>query len=162
MSMGTALEWGFVVGLVFCVALVRGLYAAGVAGMPRREGLTRAFAHSLVPIAVAYAVAHYFSLLLYNGQSVWALASDPLGNGSDYFGTAGTTIDYGVITATGIWYVQVVALVVGHAAALALAHDRALVVYRSPRGATRSQVVMLVVMIAFTSLGLWLLSVSNS
>ena len=43
-----------------------------------------------------------------------------------------------------------------------LAHDRALALYRSPRGATRSQIVMLVVMVVFTSLGLWLLSVSNT
>ena len=53
---------------------------------------------------------------------------------------------------------QVVALVLGHVAGLALAHDRALVVYRRPRDATRSQYWMLAVMVGFTSLGLWLLS----
>ena len=62
------------------------------------------------------------------------------------------------MSATGIWYVQVGALVVGHVAALVLAHDRALTVYGSARAATRSQVVMLVVMVGFTLLGLWLLS----
>ena len=67
-------------------------------------------------------------------------------------------IDYGVVSATGIWYVQVGALVVGHVAALVLAHDRALELYGSAREATRSQVVMLVLMVAFTCLGLWLLS----
>jgi hypothetical protein len=48
--------------------------------------------------------------------------------------------------------------VIGHVAALVLAHDRALAVYGSPRAATRSQVVMLMVMVLFTLLGLWLLS----
>ena len=67
-------------------------------------------------------------------------------------------MDYSVVSATGIWYVQVGALVTGHVAALVLAHDRALVVYGSPRAATRSQIVMLVVMVLFTLLGLWLLS----
>jgi hypothetical protein len=168
MSKGAALEWAFVVGLAVCIALVSALYRVGVAGMGSGAsrlslgGRTRAFVHSLVPIAVAYVVAHYFSLLAYQGQAVWWLASDPLGDGSDLFGTAGGTIDYGVVSATGIWYVQVGALVCGHVAALVLAHDRALALYRSARGATRSQVVMLVVMVAFTSLGLWLLSVSNS
>jgi hypothetical protein len=168
MSKGAGLEWAFVVGLVACVALVRALYAAGVAGMGKgRIGLTMgeraaAFVHSLAPIAAAYVVAHYFSLLAYQGQAAWWLASDPLGDGSDWFGTAGGSIDYGVVSATGIWYVQVAALVTGHVGALVLAHDRALALYRSPRDATRSQVVMLVVMVAFTSLGLWLLSVSNS
>ena len=67
-----------------------------------------------------------------------------------------------MITATEIWYVQIITLVVGHISAIVLAHDRALVVYRDPQKATRSQIAMLVVMVAFTSLGLWLLSVSNS
>jgi hypothetical protein len=130
--------------------------------MPRdrlsRRELSRRFAHTLIPIAAAYLVAHYFSLLAYSGQSLWTLANDPLGDGSDLFGGAGTGIDYSVVSATGIWYVQIAALVVGHVAALVLAHDRALVVYGSPRAAARSQVVMLIVMVGFTVLGLWLLS----
>ena len=93
--------------------------------MPGRPG--PALVHSLVPIVAAYVVAHYFSLLAYNGQDVLRLLSDPLGDGSDLFGTAQNTIDYSVVSATAIWYVQVVALVLGHVAALVLAHDRALV-----------------------------------
>ena len=57
-----------------------------------------------------------------------------------------------------IWYVQVGALVIGHAAGLMLAHDRALVTYRRAAQATRSQYWMLAVMVGFTSLGLWILS----
>src|SRR5215216_3905511 len=120
--------------------------------MPRRalrlshRELGRRFVHTLIPIAAAYLVAHYFSALAYNGQSFSTLASDPLGDGSDIFGTAGRGIDYSVVSATAIWYVQVAALVVGHVAGLVLAHDRALSLYGSHRGATRSQVVMLVVM----------------
>jgi hypothetical protein len=89
-----------------------------------------------------------------------SLSSDPLGNGSDLFGTASSGIDYGVIGATGIWYVQVGALVLGHAAGLTLAHDRALDVYSRLSRATRSQYWMLAVVVGFTSLGLWLLSAS--
>ena len=66
------------------------------------------------------------------------------------------------MTATAIWYVQVAALVIGHVAGLILAHDRALVTFKDGRAATRSQYWMLAVMIAFTSLGLWLLSAANS
>jgi hypothetical protein len=165
LSKAHALEWTFVTGLVACIALVALLYRIGVLGMGGDRPVgerSRAFAHSLIPIAAAYVVAHYFSLLVYQGQAVWWLASDPLGDGSDWFGTAGGSIDYSVVSATGIWYVQVGALLSGHVAALVLAHDRALALYRTPRSATRSQVVMLAVMVAFTSLGLWLLSVSNS
>jgi hypothetical protein len=111
-----------------------------------------------VPIALAYAIAHYFSLLAYQGQAVAFLISDPLGTGADLLGTAAVGIDYDVIRATGVWYVQVGALVVGHVCGLVLAHDRAVALYREPSDATGSQYWMLAVMIAFTSLGLWLLS----
>jgi hypothetical protein len=165
-SQEIALEITFTIGLVGMVLFVAGIWRAGIAGMGSIGGqhnggeLVRRFAHSLIPIALAYVVAHYFSLLAYQGQAMASLASDPLGNGSDVFGTATATIDYNVITATGVWYVQVAALVLGHAAGLTLAHDRALSVYRRVRDATRSQYWMLAVMVGFTSLGLWLLSAS--
>ncbi|UGS37723.1 fenitrothion hydrolase [Capillimicrobium parvum] len=152
------------IGIAGGILAVAALYRLGVLGM-RSVGeqhsvgeLSRSFAHTLVPIALAYVVAHYFSLLAYQGQATAFLISDPLGDGSDVFGTASSTIDYGWISATGIWYVQVGALVIGHVAGLVLAHDRALALYRSPRAATRSQYWMLAVMVGFTSLGLWLLS----
>jgi hypothetical protein len=165
-SQEVALEITFTIGLLFMVCFVGGLYRAGIAGMGSIGGrhepgeLAGRFAHSLIPIALAYVVAHYFSALAYQGQAMASLISDPLGDGSNIFGTATTTIDYNVITATGIWYVQVAALVLGHAAGLTLAHDRALTVYRRVRDATRSQYWMLAIMVGFTSLGLWLLSAS--
>jgi hypothetical protein len=122
------------------------------------ETLTRKFAHALVPIAFAYVVAHYFSLLLWQSQAIVYLSSDPLGNGTNLFGTNGFQIDYHLISYAGIWYVQVAALLTGHVGGLALAHDRALVLYRVPAEAVRSQYWMLAVMVAFTSFGLWLLS----
>jgi hypothetical protein len=161
-----ALEITFTIGLLLMVLFVSAIYRLGVWGMGSIGArhapgeLARRFAHSLIPIALAYVVAHYFSLVAYQAQAMASLVSDPLGDGSDLLGTAGTGIDYGVIGATGIWYVQVGALVLGHAAGLTLAHDRALVVYRRVRDATRSQYWMLAVMVGFTSLGLWLLSAS--
>jgi hypothetical protein len=159
-----ALEGAGTVGLLAMVALISLLFRLGVQGMhtvgrrrPTSE-LSAAFAHTLIPIALAYVVAHYFSLLAYNGQALPALLSDPLGDGSDLLGTAQVAIDYTWVTATGIWYVQVGALILGHVAGLALAHDRALAIYDRARDATRSQYWMLAVMVAFTSLGLWLLS----
>jgi hypothetical protein len=159
-----ALEAASTVGLIAMVLVVSLLYRLGIAGMHtvgrRRptDELAGLFAHTLIPIATAYVVAHYFSLLAYQGQAMAALISDPLGHGADLFGTASVAIDYTWIGATGIWYVQVGALVLGHVAGLALAHDRALAIYDRARDATRSQYWMLAVMVAFTSLGLWLLS----
>jgi hypothetical protein len=105
-----------------------------------------------VPIALAYVGAHYATLLLFQGQAIVPLVSDPLGRGDDLFGTADRAIDYTVIGATTTWYLQVGLILAGHVAALALAHDRALVLYGRGRRATRSQVPMLVVMIGFTCL----------
>ena len=102
-----------------------------------RIELGRSFAHTLVPIAAAYVVAHYFSLLAYNGQDIWRLMSDPLGDGSDLFGGAGRSIDYSVVSATAIWYAQVGSLVLGHVCALVLGHDRALTHYSDPKTGTR-------------------------
>jgi hypothetical protein len=159
-----AQELAYSVGLLFCILLIGGVYRAGIFGMRRvsqryaTDTLVRAFVQTLVPIAFAYVLAHYFSLLLWQSQAMVYLASDPLGNGANIFGTKHFQIDYHVISYVEIWYVQVAALITGHVGALALAHDRALVMYKDPREAVRSQYWMLAVMVAFTSLGLWLLS----
>jgi hypothetical protein len=159
-----AQELAYSVGLVFCILLITAVYRVGIFGVHSvsdrydRHTLTRTFVHSLVPIAFAYVLAHYFSLLLWQSQAMVYLASDPLGNGANLFGTSGFQIDYHLISYAAIWYVQVAALVSGHVGGLALAHDRALVLYKDPEEAVRSQYWMLAVMVAFTSFGLWLLS----
>lgn len=158
----------FTVGLLAGFAVAAAVYLLGVVGMRLADGdrsvgeLAREFVHSLVPIAFGYALAHYLSLLIFQGQAVAYLLSDPLGDGSDLFGTAGMMIDYTVIGATGIWYLQIGVIVLGHIGALVLAHDRALAAFRRRRGALRSQVVMLGMMVAFTGLALWLISAANS
>jgi hypothetical protein len=163
-SQTPALELAYSLGLLLCIGLIVAVYRVGILGVRSVSGrydageLTRAFAHTLVPIAFAYVLAHYFSLLLWQGQAIGYLASDPLGDGSNLLGTAGYEIDYHVISYAAIWYVQVAALIAGHVGGLALAHDRALVMYDEPEEAVRSQYWMLAVMVAFTSFGLWLLS----
>jgi hypothetical protein len=155
--------------LAIVLAGVSGLYWLGVQGMhtvrgspPVRE-LTRSFAHTLIPIALAYLVAHYFSAFLYQEQAQFTyILSDPLGHGSDLFGTAGGGINYGIVSSNTVWYVQVAALVIGHVTALTLAHDRALAVYDNVRHASRSQYFMLAVMVGFTCFGLFLLSQANA
>jgi hypothetical protein len=158
-------ELTYSLGLVLCILLILAVYRAGVLGVHSVSArydpgeLTRTFAHTLVPIAFAYVLAHYFSLLLWQSQAMGYLISDPLGNGSNLFGTAGYEIDYHIISYAAIWYVQVAALLAGHVAGLMLAHDRALVLYKGDlQAAVRSQYWMLAVMVAFTSFGLWLLS----
>jgi hypothetical protein len=155
--------------LLLCFGGVALVYLLGVRGMrtvpgaPSSAKLRSGFAHTLIPIALAYLVAHYFSLFVFQEQAQFTyLLSDPLGTGTtDLFGTASSGVDYTVLSANAIWYVQVAALVVGHVIGLMLAHDRALVYWPDYRKATASQYWMLAVMVAFTCFGLYLLSVAN-
>lgn len=151
------------IGLIAVIGIVVGFYRLGIEGMksshiemsPRE--LSQTFAPSLVPIMLGYVVAHYFSFIIFQGQEIWPLASDPLGDGANYLGSVSAGIDY-FISSKQIWYFQVALLVLGHVAGLAVAHDKALAVWGKARAAVQSQLWMLVVMVGFTSLGLWLLS----
>lgn len=158
----------FTLGLIAAVLIVYGFYRLGIRGVSTVGGdldtktLAGRFIYSLVPIAAVYSIAHYVSFLAYQGQAMASLISDPLGDGSNILGTASVTIDYGLLSATAIWYIQVGVLVTGHVCGLVLAHDRALELYEESHVATRSQYWMLVIMVGFTTLGLWLLSQSNA
>jgi hypothetical protein len=151
MTLALAAVWA---AFALAVAVMRRL-----AGGPAPGALAQAFAHCFIPIALAFLVAHYFSFFLQQIQAQFTyLVSDPLGRGWDLFGNAGHRIDFAVLSETVIWSVQVCALVLGHALALVLAHDRALAVYASARDAVRSQYPMLALMVVYTLLALALIS----
>lgn len=151
-----------VAGLVAAIAVVLLAYLAAtwvarsMVGAP--ASLASQFALSLVPIALVYAVAHYFSLFVIQGQFLAPLLSDPLGRGWDLFGTASVQPDIGLLGPNTIWYVQATSLVVGHVAGLIVAHDRAVGIFRDRGDALRSQYAMLALMVVYTVGGLWLLS----
>jgi hypothetical protein len=163
-----SLELTFLLGMLAMVLFVSSFYWLGILGARSAGGgfsareLAGQFVHSLVPIAAAYVGAHYFTLLLYQGQSLAYLASDPLGEGSNILGTAGWQVHYGLIGSSVEWYVKVAMIVSGHVAGLILAHDRAVAIYRDARQAVRSQYWMLGVMLGFTMLAIWLVSESNT
>jgi hypothetical protein len=163
--LGTKIGWDrtFVntIGLVWVIAIVYVVYfaaawgAAYLGGTDRSEAPQR-FVPSLVPIALAYAIAHYFSLFMIEGQSAIALISDPFGRDWDLFGTATNVVDLAIVSTSTIAWVQVAAIVVGHVAGVVVAHDIA-VEDMPVRRAVRSQYAMLAVMIAYTVGGLALL-----
>lgn len=126
---------------------------AGIAGAT----VAVRFAHTLVPIAFAYAFAHYFTLVVFEGQYVISAISDPFGLGWDLFGTADRRIDYTLIGPSLVWWIQVAAIIGGHVAGVVLAHERALADFPTET-AVRSQYAMLGLMVALTGLGLVILS----
>ena len=149
------------VGLLVMIVVVGLAYVGAMAVVARRmdrplEEMTGAFAHTLVPIVVAYAVAHYFSFLVFEGQAALALASDPLGRGWNLLGTTDWVIDYQAVSPRVVSWVQVLAIIGGHIAGVVLAHDRSLALFPED-DATRSQYPLLVTMVLFTVGGLTLL-----
>lgn len=146
------------VGLIAVAALsyTLAVLAAGRLGHAGRGALPRVFAHSVVPIALAYIVAHYFSLLVFEGQTTIRLLSDPLQNGADLFGLGGRVTDYGLVSPGQVAVVQVAAIVVGHVLGVVAAHDRAVALFPR-RQALAGQVPLLVVMVGYTLAGLLLL-----
>jgi hypothetical protein len=151
-----------ILGLLGVICVVVIAYWTAVESTRRLVGSPRSlepdFVLSLVPIALGYVAAHYFSLFVLQGQFLFFLVSDPLGRGWDLLGTADYQPNLGLLTPNTIWYVQVVALVVGHVAGLAVAHDRAVALFEKRGEALRSQYPMLALMVLFTVGGLWVLS----
>ncbi|GAB3301804.1 hypothetical protein GCM10027451_05390 [Geodermatophilus aquaeductus] len=147
-------------GLAACTAVVAVLYSLGtrLSGRLGRLPLRpqpRLYAASVVPIAVGYTVAHYFSLLALDGQTTWILASDPFGTGADLFGTAANVVDLRAVGTDLIAWVQVGAVVLGHVVGVLLAHEKALRV--APRAPASDQLPLVAVMVLFTVAGLGLL-----
>lgn len=156
----------YTLGLIVSVAVVSAVFlvAARSTGAARirpgavgAAGLPGAFAHSLVPIAIGYAVAHYFSFAVFQGQEGVLLAGDPFGRGWDLLGLRDRGIDYAVIGTTFIAAVQIGAIVLGHVLGVIAAHDRATALF-ARRQMRRAQYPMLAAMVAFTAGGIALVA----
>jgi hypothetical protein len=156
-AVATAGLVGFAVLFVVVYRAFAGWIAmAGGQHSPSRVG--RAFVFSLVPIALAYHLAHYFTYLLIQGQLAIPLVSDPFGFGWNLFGTAGFRPDIGLVDARFTWYTAVVAIVAGHIVAVYVAHVIALREFADYRAVVRSQLVMLVLMVGYTTASLWIIA----
>ena len=146
--------------------LAFGAAFAGVAWLMGRLGqgdvplalLMRTSVYALIPIALAYHVAHFLSFLLIQGQFIIPIASDPFGLGWDLFGTAGYVVDIGVVNARFAWFAGVAAIVLGHVAGIFAAHAYALRLFASRSTALRSQYPMLVLMVGYTMVSLWIVA----
>ena len=152
-------------GVVLIPLLFLGIYLLFCMGIRALSGeqaslseVARTYVFSLVPIALAYNMAHFLSLLLVQGQLIIPLASDPFGFGWDFFGTAGYRIDPTVISTKFAWIVSVGAIVVGHIVSVYIAHTIA--IRRAPSHilALRGQYPMLALMVFYTAVSLWIIA----
>ena len=146
--------------LVFCGAYV-GVSAIMSAVTQQRLAplvIARSFAFTLVPIAIGYHFAHYFTFLLVQGQYIIPLASDPFGFGWNLFGTAGYRVDIAIVDARFTWLTAVTAILIGHIAAVYLAHVKAMQVFDARSVALRSQVPLTGLMVVYTFVSLSILA----
>jgi len=152
------------IGLVAFWALFFGAYVvvsavmSKVAAFHSPWAIARNFAFTLVPIAIAYHLAHYLVYLLTQGQYIVPLASDPFGYGWNLFGTAGYRVDIAVVGGRFAWYAAVTSIVLGHIAAVYLADVRAHQILEKRSAALRSQVPLTALMVVYTFVSLSILA----
>lgn len=158
------LVWG-TGGLVTMIAIVLVTFSLASLWMYRYRrdselrpaGFPRLMAGSVVPIVIGYAIAHYFTLLVVEGQRTAIDWSDPMGLGWNVFGSAGMGVNQTIFNhPTAIAVVQVTAIVGGHLIGIVAAHEKSLQLVE-PRHALVAQVPMLAVMVFYTCSGLLLL-----
>ena len=122
------------------------------------EEMARIFVFSLIPISLAYHLAHYLSYLLIQGQLIIPLLSDPFGYGWDLWATANYQINIAIVGARFTWWMSVVSIVMGHIIAVYLAHVIALRSLPEQEAALRSQYPMLALMVGYTVVSLWIIA----
>ena len=146
--------------LIYLAIFLAFIKASKVAAGSKKDmrTLALAFTLSLVPIAFVYNATHYFTLLVSQGLQIVRIASDPFGWQWNLFGTATLPSDPVILDAGTVWHTQVALILIGHILGVYVSHLEALRVFRGTRRAVVSQLPMLFLMIIFTTVGLWILS----
>lgn len=152
--------WLFVSPFLYFAVYVLFVYLAKWLGRSEfsLRYLVLRFAYSLLPIALVYHVTHYYTLLITQGIRIVPLASDPFGKQWDLFGTADWYRSPSIPDMATVWHVQVGLIVLGHIISVVIAHMEALRLFKSHRLAVASQIPMLLLMVLFTTAGLWILA----
>ncbi|MBZ9856226.1 hypothetical protein LB566_20675 [Mesorhizobium sp. CA13] len=158
-SFGLVLTFALLAAVFLLAVAVGQALAGGGHRLGKAAGL---LVWSIVPIALAYHVAHYLTALLVDGQYALAALSDPFALGWNVFGTADMQIEAGIAAGAGsawwLWNIQAGAIILGHLLAVLVAHGFAARLHPVPARAVLSQFPLTLLMIAYTVFGLWLLA----
>ena len=156
-------------GLALTFVLLSAVFALAVFLGRRLAGDKQSFAKaagllvwSIVPIALAYHIAHYLTVLLVDGQYALVALSDPFALGWNLLGTANMMVEAGVVagaqSAWWLWNLQAGVIIAGHVLAVLVAHGLARRQHLHASRAALSQLPLTLLMIAYTIFGLWLLA----
>jgi hypothetical protein len=155
----TAVNTAGLIGFIGAVATTFWFAARATGGVDRaqRRALPGLLAHSLVPIVLGYVFAHYLSYLIERGQQTLIALADPLDRGWNLLGLGNAEVSYLLsMHPTVLATLKVAGVVVGHMAGVIAAHDAALRLLPKRHQLT-GQLAMMVVMVAYTFTGLYLL-----
>ena len=115
------------------------------------------FGHTMLPIAFAYHVTHYLTLLLFESQTFFYRFNDPIGIGMNILNVGEPTINY-FIEPLVIWGIQVAVTLLGHMLSVVLAHDLAVKLFGHQQS-DKTQYIFLFITVALTLQALFVLSV---
>lgn len=162
-TFGTSSTVNFTVAMAFICAAPIGLYwlCCRLGAYLGGEGVTPgrlfvSYAYSLLPVALFYHLAHNLMHLLMEGGEIVPLVSDPMGDGSNYLGTASAHVGHLVAEST-MWYAQVSLILIGHIFGIIVAHRIGRGLYKTRRAASLGSLPMLALMIAISIGGLYLM-----
>ncbi|MDC3033354.1 hypothetical protein OA181_01540 [Acidimicrobiaceae bacterium] len=119
--------------------------------------VSKLFGHTMLPIAFAYHITHYLTLLLFETQTFIYRLNDPLGTGLNLFNVQEPEINY-FIEPIIIWGIQVAVTLLGHMLSVVLAHDLAVKLF-GHKQSDKTQYIFLFITVALTLQALFVLSV---
>jgi hypothetical protein len=137
----------FLFVFIVAVAVTRSLgdrRLRAAAPLGRTVGL---YAATLLPIAAGYVIAHYLTLVVAGALWIPELIRHPI-----------TSVQPSLawLPVSVVWYMSVGAIVIGHIAAIALAHRIAL--RDAPARPIRAGLPLVVLMVGYTVLSLWIIA----
>ena len=147
---------GKTLGFLTVYAIIAGLYTLTTSATMRSRGLSNVFAPSLIPIALGYIIAHYWTFMIVGSQQALIRSSDPFGVGDDLLGTGGWGISYALVGSGLVASIKVGSVIAGHVAGVVVAH-RIAARQLSPQRWLKDQIPLLLLMIVITITGLLLL-----
>ncbi len=162
-GLGPTTVFTFLMALMLIAPILLFWAAAGLASSFTRDTsvpskrIFKAFAYSLIPVALFYHLAHNCMHFFHEGQNILPLLSDPFGWGWNLIGTAGKT--YGpLLSMRAIWYMQIICIVVGHVYGVLVADRIARRLFPDTDKAKRCLVPLLVTMVLYSGFSVWLVA----